>query len=152
MKYAIILNSVVHNIVLSDSATYISGYGDTILIEGLDPQPAIGWWYTNGTFTMPEITPTDSTQGPPNRYITKLAFLSRFTDQEAIGIDLASIGTTPQAAALRRYQNKVSAAKFIDLDRQDTREGVLALEGAGLLPAGRALEILDAPILDEERA
>lgn len=86
------------------------------------------------------------------RHITQLAFLSRFSDAEAIAIDLASIGATQQAAAMRRYLNKVNAAKFIDLDRPDTRAGVQALEAATLLAPGRALVILDAEIQQHERA
>ena len=86
------------------------------------------------------------------RHITRLAFLSRFTDAEAIAIDLASIGATEGAASLRRYLAKTQAALWIDLDRADTRAGVQALETAGLLGAGRALEILDTPIDPHERA
>lgn len=85
------------------------------------------------------------------RHITQLAFISRFTDPEAIALDLASIGATEGAAALRRYLNKVNVARFIDLERADTRAGVQALETAGLLAAGRALEILDAEIAAGER-
>lgn len=89
---------------------------------------------------------------PEIRHITRLAFLSRFTDAEAVAIDLASIGATAQAASMRRYLNKVNAATFIDLDRPDTRAGVQALESGGILSAGRALEILDAPVQPGERA
>lgn len=88
---------------------------------------------------------------PPVRHITQLAFLSRFTDAEAIAIDLASQGATVQAASMRRYQAKVNAASYIDLDRADTRAGVQALESAGLLSAGRALAILDAAVQEHER-
>lgn len=87
---------------------------------------------------------------PAPRHITRLAFISRFTDAEAIVIDLASIGATQQAAAMRRYLNKVNTALYIDLDRADTRNGVLALQAGGLLANGRAAEILDAPIQDHE--
>lgn len=83
--------------------------------------------------------------------ITRLAFLDRFTDAEAIAIDLASIGATVEAAGLRRYVAKVNAATFIDLSRIDTRAGVQALETVGILAVGRALAILDAPIQDVER-
>lgn len=86
-----------------------------------------------------------------DRHITQLAFISRFTDAEAVAIDLASIGATQQAASVRRYQKKVDAATYIDLDRADTRAGVQALEAAGLLAAGRALQILDAPVQESER-
>ena len=82
----------------------------------------------------------------PQAQITRLAFLSRFTDEEAVALDLASIGATVEAAALRRYLSKVNAATFIDLGREDTRAGVLALEQMDILGEGRALEILDAPI------
>lgn len=87
---------------------------------------------------------------PPPRHITRLAFLSRFTDEEAVTIDLASIGATVEAAMMRRYLSKVEAASFIDLEREDTRKGVLALESAGILAEGRALEILDSPIEPHE--
>ena len=88
-------------------------------------------------------------QQPP--LITRLAFLSRFTDAEAIQIDLASAGQTVPAATLRRYMAKVNAATFIDLSREDTRAGVEQLESLGILAAGRAVEILDAPVTEAER-
>ena len=95
----------------------------------------------------------ESTSEPlEDRHITRLAFLSRFTDEEAVTIDLASIGATVEAASMRRYMSKVNAANFIDLSREDTRAGVIALESAGLLGVGRALEILDVPIAPHEFA
>ena len=83
--------------------------------------------------------------------ITRLAFLDRFTDAEAVAIDLASLGATVQAAGLRRYLHKVNSAQHIDLARADLQAGVQALEAAGLLAAGRAELILTAPITDIER-
>ena len=93
--------------------------------------------------------------GPPQaeptvRNVSRKAFLSRFTDAEAIDIDLASIGATREAAAVRRYLSKVNAAQNIDLADDETRTGVQALEAAGLLQPGRALAILDAPIEPKE--
>lgn len=87
---------------------------------------------------------------PAQRYITTLAFYSRFTDAEGVTFDLASLGATQGAAALRRYLKKVDLAEYIDLDRADTRAGVQALESAGLIAAGRAAQILDAPIQPHE--
>ena len=83
---------------------------------------------------------------PTERNVSRKAFLSRFTDAEAIDIDLASIGPTREAATVRRYLSKVNAAQHIDLADDETRSGVQALEAGGLLQPGRALEILDAPI------
>ena len=87
---------------------------------------------------------------PTERNVSRKAFLSRFTDAEAIDIDLASIGATREAAAVRRYLSKVNAAQHIDLADEETRKGVQALEAAGLLQPGRALVILDAPIEPKE--
>ena len=87
---------------------------------------------------------------PTERKVSNKAFLSRFTDDEAIDIDLASIGATREAAAVRRYLSKVNAAQHIDLADEETRKGVQALEAAGLLQPGRALAILDAPIQPKE--
>ena len=87
---------------------------------------------------------------PTERNVSRKAFLSRFTDAEAIDIDLASMGATREAAAVRRYLSKVNAAQHIDLADDETRTGVQALEAAGLLQPGRALVILDAPIEPKE--
>jgi hypothetical protein len=83
--------------------------------------------------------------------ITKLAFLARFTDQEAIMVDLASQGLTVEAASMRRYLNKVNAATFIDLESADISSGIQALETVGLLDASRAQEILNNPVHESER-
>ena len=83
--------------------------------------------------------------------ITRLAFLNRFTDDEAIQLDLASQGSTVEAATIRRYLSKVNAATFIDLGREDTVEAVTGLEAAGLLEPGRADVILGADIQEIER-
>lgn len=120
------------------------------LVESADLVPItteqliqLGDVYQNGVFTA----------APPaalGTQITRLAFLSRFTDAEAVALDLASIGATVPAAALRRYMAKVNAANFIDLSREDTRAGVQALEAMGVLTEGRASEILDAPVMATE--
>ena len=101
----------------------------------------------------PEVQ--DFEPGPPppvptERNVSRKAFLSRFTDAEAIDIDLASMGATREAATVRRYLSKVNAAQHIDLADDETRTGVQALEAAGLLQPGRALAILDAPIEPKE--
>ena len=63
----------------------------------------------------------------------------------------AAMPARAQAAALRANQADLAAATFVDLQRPDTRTGVLTLEAGGLLAPGRALAILDAPITPEER-
>lgn len=87
----------------------------------------------------------------PARAITRHAFLQRFIDMEAIEIDLASIGATVDAAAIRRYLSLVNAAAYVDLDDPVTRDGVQALESVQLIGVGRAAAILDAPVSLHER-
>jgi hypothetical protein len=96
----------------------------------------------------------------PNEFqrVTVLAFRNRFTQTEKVTIELAALdvpsGTMPQrlaAATIRANLADMAVANFIDLDRDDTRAGVQAMESAGIIAAGRAVEILDAPIQDVER-
>lgn len=101
-------------------------------------------------YTLPEVPVVPEVVVP--KKITKLAFISRFTDAEAIALDLASIGATVQAASMRRFLNKVDAATFIDLARPDTIGGVQYLESVGLIGTGRADVILNGPITELEEA
>jgi hypothetical protein len=82
--------------------------------------------------------------------ITQLAFLNRFTDDEAVDIDLASTGNTREAALLRRYLQKVSAATYIDLSRPDLAEDLQKLVVFNLLTDERKNQILTAPIQEHE--
>ena len=111
--------------------------------------------YQSGSYRLAPDVPT---QTPEDRRITKLAFRNRFTKAEKAGIEFATLDypTVPiarrqQAAALRADLKDQEQATFIDLDDEDTRTGVLTLEAAGLIAAGRAVEILDTPVQDKER-
>lgn len=85
------------------------------------------------------------------RLLTQRAFICRFTDEEAVRLDLASIGATEQAAYLRRYQAKVAASPIINMDDPDIPKGIRALELGGLLADGRAAQIIDAQIQNGEK-
>ena len=111
--------------------------------------------YPEGNYRLVPDVPTPATA---ERRITKLAFRNRFTKAEKAGIEFAALDdpTAPiaqrqQAAALRADLKDQEQATFIDLDDEDTRTGVLTLEAVVLIAAGRAVEILDAPVQDKER-
>lgn len=94
----------------------------------------------------------------PATRITRLAFRNRFSQAEKVALEIAALDNPAaamparaQAAALRANQADLAAATFVDLQRADIRASVQMLEAAGLLAAGRALEILDAEITPEER-
>lgn len=93
----------------------------------------------------------------PDTRVTRLAFRNRFTQPEKVMLELAALDdpTAPmpqrqQAAAIRAHLADVAASSFVDLSRPDTCAGVQQLEAWGLLAAGRALQILDDPILATE--
>lgn len=121
--------------------TLISGDGKTWTVEDYLPPPPI-------------IPPPEK----ENRWITKGAFRNRFTANEKIAIEFASLDNTndpiqkrQMAAALRVSNTDVMVSTFIDLDRPDTVAGVKKMEDFGIIAAGRSDEILNAEIKDFER-
>lgn len=94
----------------------------------------------------------------PSTGVSRYSFLARYTNEEAIMIDLASIDdpaasmdTRKGAAAIRRMHSKISAAGIIYLDDPETAAGVSALVAVGLLTAERGDEILNSPITEKEQ-
>lgn len=70
--------------------------------------------------------------------ISKLDYMSRFTDAE-----LAAVYTmAKQVVQVEIWLEKFKLATDVDLADPRTANGLLALEAAGLLAAGRAAEIL----------
>ena len=95
---------------------------------------------------------------PEVRRITELAFRGRFTMKEKVATELASVinqsdplAKQELAASIRALKDDISAASYIDLDRPDTRAGVMLMEEYGIIATGRAAEILDNPVQDFER-
>ena len=100
----------------------------------------------------------DDTPVMPQRVLSKLGFRNRFTAAEKAAIEFAalddptaSLPARMGAAAMRATLADQRDAEFIDPTSPDTRQGAMAMEAYGLLDPGRALEILDAPILDHEQ-
>lgn len=115
-----------------------------------DTQSAQPEWYVEPPVIPPPV------QIFPHK-ITRLAFRNRFTQTEKVTLELAAadnpaatMPTRQLAASLRARMADQRDATYVDLDRADTRAGVLALETYGLIAAGRALEILDATVTAEE--
>jgi len=160
---ALIENGIVENIIVTDD----HGWPGGIDITEIQPRPGIGWHYDEDdgfTDPAPEIpAPPDEPEPAPepipqNRIITNYAFEMRFTLDERVAIDLAGLDDPTaaleqraMAAALRVSQERAKKAQFTDLDNPVVRASVEQMETIGLLAEGRAAEILDAPVLDEER-
>jgi hypothetical protein len=103
-----------------------------------DPKPPA--WY------VPPVVLAPAAESQDVR-ITPLAFLQRMTTQERIVIRRAAAAND----ALADYMLLLNSTLTVDLAHDTTRQGVQALEAAGLLGAGRAAQILDAPVQDWER-
>ena len=146
---------------VTETHSELSAASNIIAIEGLNSE-LLGKLYdaeASAAAGSPVFVdaPTQPLGDSPRR-ITKLAFRNRFTKAEKAGIEFAALDdpTAPisqrqQAAALRADLKDQEQATYIDLDDEDPRAGVLTLEAVGLIAAGRAVEILDAPVQDRER-
>lgn len=148
MQYAIIENNTIVNVAEADAPLADNW-------ELLQADAGIGWTRTGAG--QPFEAPAVESVAQDTR-ITRLAFRNRFTQPEKVMLELAALDdpTAPmpqrqQAAAIRALLADVAASVFVDLGRADTRAGVQSLEAAGLLAAGRALQILDAPVQAHER-
>lgn len=86
----------------------------------------------NHILKKPESTPA------PQRTITKLEYLRRFTTAERVAIRAAA-ATNP---VLEDYLKLMELAQEINLDDADTVAAVQMLEQAGLIAPGRAVEVL----------
>lgn len=75
---------------------------------------------------------------PPERNVTKLEYLRRFTGQERVTIRQAA----KENPVLEDYLAMLEIAQDINLDDPATQGGVQALEIAGLIGEGRAAEVL----------
>ncbi len=149
MQYALIESGRVANVIEADAAFIEALPGTWAPAQGA----GIGWHYDGEAFTapVPESPPAQDTR------ITRLAFRKRLTQAEKVALEIAALddpSATPaqraQAAALRAYLKDVDAATFIDLADAHVAAGVQTLEAAGLLAAGRAAEIVTAPVTPDE--
>jgi hypothetical protein len=96
----------------------------------------------------------------PHRWITPDAFTSRIAQMEVAMIELASTDNPNAsqaqrlaAAGLRATVRRLSQVQYVDLGRRDPQSAyalLMALEQMGLIGAGRALEIVEAPVQDGE--
>lgn len=141
-RFAVVNNGVVDNLVISDDA--LDMHGVWLDLTGMDPEPQIGWSYVNGEFAVPPPPPEPV---PPPNIITKNAMLTRFTDDEFVGV-LVEARTDAEVEA---WYAKFNAATTIDLDDSRTKTGVTMLYIKSLLSEERATAILNDPVQPNER-
>ena len=104
-----------------------------------DP-PGPDWYYDGSAWV--QYPP------PPPPPLTRLGFMSRFTDAELVGIEVARM-TAPdvtQRATLAVLKESWMAATEVDVGDPRTQQGVGMLVQAGLLTAERAAQILEVAV------
>lgn len=97
-------------------------------ITDSSPVPEVGWKFDGSKLIG---TPTSSK-------ITRLAMRQRFTTSEMLAIYTAA----KTNVFFQLLLDNLSVATFIDLQRPDTIQGIMALVQSGILTAERANEIL----------
>jgi hypothetical protein len=139
MKYALIKNSLVENIIVADSDFISSIMGDYDSIIDVDEINAfIGQEYTDGQFIVPEVVVPIDPIVPPKTIFTKLEFRNRFTFAELVAIEESAVTD----AGVRVLKDNLAIADHIDITRADTIGGVNYLVSKNLLTQERSVEIL----------
>lgn len=150
---ALIAAGVVENVILGNHADYPA----SIDVSAITPRPAPGWTFDGESF-HPPIPVEAPAPALGTRKITNLAFDLRFTTEERVAIEMASLDdpTAPlaqrqQAAEVRVSLQRANKAGFTDLDDPVTRVGVEQFELVGLIAPDRSAAILDGLIEERER-
>jgi hypothetical protein len=142
LRFAIINNDIVTNIVISASALEPTWIDITETV----PAPGIGWSYNGSVFTAPPINSVTYVS------LTLKAFWKRFTvsEREALQGILAT-GTQPQKNKLNAFRDYLQTGGNVELIDDYIIASVNAMETAGVIGSGRANEILTTPISAAEQ-
>lgn len=132
------------------------------VVEQAAAPPGGKWVDVSATPVSPGLTYDGSIFAPVRvvyKRILSGAFWDRFSNGELVDYDVAmqhdpaaSSGAKKDAARLRVFRREIGETGYCDLTRSRVRSFVQGLETAGILAAGRALEILDTPITEDEKA
>lgn len=141
-RYAVILNGIVVNIIISDC-----GKDETyILITGMDPMPGTGWTYDGNTFTPPQVIPGTFYS------LTLKAFWKRFTVAERETLqNILATGTQNQKNKLNAFRDYLLTGGKVELIDDYIINSVNLMETANVIAAGRANTILNTPITASEQ-
>jgi hypothetical protein len=122
-----------------------SSYSNVVSVEGLQVAPSAGWSFDGANFHPPV-----GASSVASWKITKLSFISRFTDAELIGIEAFTSASNNYAYAVRAALRKQMLATYIDLSLPETINGTQSLVALGLLTSQRCNEILTTPPSSKE--
>jgi hypothetical protein len=104
-----------------------------------DPEHLQAGWRLE-QIIIAEASPDAPEPVPVGKVMTKLEYLRRFTQEERITIRTVAASNP----VLADYMALLELAQEVDTNDPDTKAAVMVLEGAGLIAAGRGVEILYA--------
>lgn len=113
------------------SATEIPGrYTDVPLPDNIPEGFSANW--TGYEWRVVSYVPPVLTTG--NRIITKRSFWNRFPPIKEVVMRAIILSGSPPflAGSLKRLESRVECAPFVDLDLQETRDGILWLASEGV--------------------
>ena len=142
MKYAQINNGKVHGVFEYDPLPEFAPNIVMVSVQGVTPEPKAGWSYDGQDFTAPAPPPAPDY----GTKISRVALKLRMTADERKDIRAAAESN----ADVYDFMDLLSDAAYINLVRPETIGGVNLLEAAGLLGEGRANEILNTPLTEDE--
>jgi len=132
MKYALIKENTVVNVIIADSAFIEAIQQEYDHIEAIDTEleqslgVGVGWGWDGG-FLEPEQPPAQA-PAPPKRFITKRAFWNRFPALKESVMRAVRMSTPAGAAMLAgvldRLNSRVDASPYVNLDDAQTIEGI----------------------------
>lgn len=132
MKYALIQNNAVVNVIIADAAFVAAIAPDYDHIEAMDAEieqslgVGVGWGWGGG-FVAPEQPPQPEPE-PAKRHITKRAFWGRFPAQKEIVMRAVRIGSPAGAlmlvGMLDMLNSRVDSSPYVNLDEPATISGV----------------------------
>lgn len=79
-------------------------------------------------------------------------FKLRLTAQERIAIRQKAMEATQEGAIVFDFMDLLNSESRINLQQAEVQQGIGYLEQIGILDSGRANEILNTPLSDEEKA
>lgn len=143
MRYAIVRNGIVENVVVAGEGWEVPWEGVEVVALSDQDHVGPGWRFQDGQFVAGEFEP----EPPPLKTtLSKYQFRRRFTLDELVKFDNPElfVQMTPQQQAIARTLTRsFDAATEIDLLDEQLQYGIQLMVQWGLLTSERAAQILD---------
>lgn len=140
MNIALINNKIIENIIVSN-LEFASSLGYEEILDVTNLKTGIGWINIDNVWTSPN--PTTEPAVRLKTILTPKQFLSRFTLSEWENIETACT----QSSAMRFWMKKYDKSQDIDLEDQETIDGMNAMAAFNLITEERKLEIMKINVI-----